>query len=256
MKRAVLLVGLMAIQPGLGNAQAQAGPVEVPLRMAGGRLIVPVMTAGGASLDFALSTGSAVTVLSESGAAKLGTDGPPTLGGLPIPMDRRSTVPDSSLRADGQVLGGMISSNMLNGYDVLIDVPGGKLVLKPIGPRVAWEGVSLSDPIPLRVFHGVALAFDVMLGGRDYPALLDIGTPVVVVNGGVKSDLAIEDEAVSTLTVGSVTFDRVSVSVRDLDVFRMWSPDGSGVVLVGAPITYDCAIALSWVHREMRTCLQ
>ena len=38
--------------------------------------------------------------------------------------------------------------------------------------------------------------------------------------------------------------------------WKMWDPNGKGFVLVGAPIAFDCAISLSWVHQEMRTCVR
>jgi hypothetical protein len=41
----------------------------------------------------------------------------------------------------------------------------------------------------------------------------------------------------------------------DLEMHR-FVPDGTGFVLVGAPLAYDCAIALSWVQREIRTCVR
>jgi len=29
-----------------------------------------------------------------------------------------------------------------------------------------------------------------------------------------------------------------------------------GFVIIGAPIVYDCALALSWAHQEMRMCVR
>lgn len=256
MKNVLAAAVLIAVSIAPAPAQSRDGPVEVPLRVSAGRLLVPVMMNGATQLEFVLGTGSATTVLSETGSARMGEEDNLTLGGLPVPLEGRVTVPDSTLRADGKVLDGMISSNMLNAYDVLIDAPRGRLVLKPVGRAIVWEGVSLSAPVRVRVFHGIVLALDVVVAGREYPAMLDLGTPMVIVNGGVKTDLGIDDRATVSLKVGARTFDGVPVRVRDLEVFRRWSPDGSGVVLVGATVAHDCPIALSWVHREIRTCVK
>ena len=35
-----------------------------------------------------------------------------------------------------------------------------------------------------------------------------------------------------------------------------WDPQNNGFVVIGAPIAYDCAVAISWFHSELRTCLQ
>jgi hypothetical protein len=257
MRNLVRVVATLVLtgSPALAQSGA-AGPVEVPLRVQGGRLIVPVKAANGIQLEFALSTGSAVTAFSETGVKRVGESKEITLGGLPVPIDESRTAPDERLRMDGKVLDGMIGANTLNQFDILIDAPRHRLVLKPIGPAVSWEGVQLSDPVRLRVFHGIAISLSVTLAGHEYPATMDLGTPTVVVNGRVKSDLGIDDVASASLRLGTTTFDRVPVRVEDLEVFHRWSPNGDGFVMVGAPIAYDCAIALSWAHQELRTCLR
>jgi hypothetical protein len=34
---------------------------------------------------------------------------------------------------------------------------------------------------------------------------------------------------------------------------RGWDPDGKGFVIVGAPVAYDCTIAISFAHAEFPT---
>jgi hypothetical protein len=242
-----------------GAAGAAAlGPgeqVEIPLRVAGGRLLVPVEAGVGHPVDFALNTGSMVTVLSETAAQHLGDDFELTLGGLPVPIDGFTTVPDERLSAEGATIGGMIGANTLSQYDVLVDAPGGRLVLRGVGTQTGWDGVTLSDPVRVMVLHGTVLSFDVELGGRQYMATLDLGTPMVVINETVKSDLGLANEDTATLSLGGARLPGLPVRMLDLEMHR-FVPDGTGFVLVGAPLAYDCAIALSWVQREIRTCVR
>lgn len=253
MAAAMLAVAILA---GPLGAQARpAGPVEVPLRTHGGRFIVPVKAADGAELDFILSTGSAVTVLSQSTARRLGEGAALTLGGLPVPMDGAQTLPDASLRTAGRDFAGMIAPNMLNAFDILVDAPRGRLVLKPVGRAVSWEGVALSEPVRLRVYHGIVLGLDVEMNGRPYPAMLDLGTPGVLVNERVVSEAGVTGGR-ATLKLGARTFADVPTEVTDHPAIQRFSPGGDGFVLVGTAVSLDCAVSVSWVHREMRTCVR
>lgn len=251
-------MGLLSVVVALPVSAQQdgTGPVEIPLRIQGGRLVVPVQAPDGARLEFVLSTGSTVTVLSRSAAASLGQDAALTMGGFPVPMDGSTRVEDDELTYDGAALDGMISSNMLNQFDVLVDAPGGRLVLEPPGRSVDWEGVTMSEPIRLRIYHGIALGLDVELDGRPYAAALDLGTPTLVVNEPARSQLNIGAEATGTLALGATRFEDLPVRALDLEILGRWDPNGNGFVLVGAPITYDCALSISWVHRELRTCVR
>ena len=243
------------VSPAAAQMQDRA-PVEVPLRVEAGRLVVPVVTTDGTELDFAISLGNAQTVFAESTAALLGPGAELTLGGLPVPTDDVATVPDASLTEGGTALAGMISPNMLNRFDILVDVPGGRLVLKPFGRAVEWAGMTMSDPVRLRIFHGIVLSLDVELNGKTYGAMLDLGTPRLIVNGGVQTAAGIATEDVITLGVGREIFPDMNVSVIDLDVLNRFDPNGNGFAIVGAPVAYDCAISISWVHQEMRTCVR
>ena len=148
----------------------------------------------------------------------------------------------------------MVSSNMLNQYDVLLDVPGGKLTLKPVGASVTWDDVALSPPTPLRIFHGIVLSLDVALNGHRYPAALELGTPMVVANERAAEEAGVKDGGVGAVSVGGATVEGIPVRVMDLEVLRRFSPNGDPFVLVGAPLAYRCALAISWAHREIRTC--
>jgi hypothetical protein len=150
----------------------------------------------------------------------------------------------------------MIAPNMLNEFDVLVDVPGGRLVLKPFGRSVEWPGMTMSEPVSLRIFHGIVLSLDIELNGEAYGAMLDLGTTRLLVNEGLGVAAGVDAEDVITLGAGGATFPDMSVSVVDLDVLNRFDPDGKGFAIVGAPLAYDCAISISWVHRELRTCVR
>lgn len=231
-------------------------PVEIPLRAHGGRLTVPVETEDGRTLEFIVSTANMVTVFSKTGEARVG-DSQLSVAGIPIPTVGSHTVDDSSLTADdGTVIDGILGSNFLSQFDVLFDAPGGRLVLRKPGRVVAWDGVTLSDPVRLRLLHGVILTLDVELNGHAYPAMLDIGTSSVVVNERVKTEASLEDDGFATLKVGNTTHTELPVQVRDLPLFERFSPNGDGFVLVGAPLALDCVVSISYVRQELRTCVR
>ena len=252
---AVAILAIAVASPATAQMHGQ-GPTEVSLRVEAGRLLVPVKAADGTEFEFMLSTGTPPTVLSESTAAKLGGHLNLTIGGLPLDMEGFATVPDEQLTADGLVIAGMVGSETLNDYDILIDVPGERLVLKPFGRRVEWEGMTLSDPIRLRVFHGTVLALDIEFNGRAYPAQLDLGMSTMIINEPVQTALHLEAEGDSTLRLGDMTYPGLPTRMRDLAIFERWDPNGAGFVIVGAPFALDCAVSISFVHQELRTCVR
>ena len=253
--RTVMVAAMLLVAMGSAAQTHAGGAVEIPLRVHGGRLLVPVEAPDGSELEFALSTGSP-TVFSESTAARLGDAAALTMGGVPIKTEGSGTLPDEDLTVDGMVIDGMIGANTLNQFDVLIDVPGGRLVLKPIGRSVEWAGMTMSDPVRLVVYHGMLLAFDVEFNGREYGAMLDLGMETLVVNEPVKTEMRIDTEDEVTLTLGGTSLSDLPVRVLDLAIFSGWDPDNEGFVIVGAPVAYDCAISISWVHQEIRTCVR
>jgi hypothetical protein len=230
------------------------GPVQVSLGVLDGHMTVPVHTADGTELTFLVSTGAAVSVLSESGAARAG-DQDLMLGSIPLDMQGSQTLEDARLTVGGTVVDGMVGINTLNRFDVLFDVPGGRMVLKPVGPSVSWAGVTLSPPIRLRVYHGIVLALDVEVQGRTYPAMLELGAPALLVNQRVLDETGVADGATAGLVMGGTAFDDVPVRLSDHPTIARFSPSGDGFVIVGTPPALTCPVAVSWAHREMRTCL-
>ena len=247
---------VLAATPAAGQSRGNADPIVVPLRVHAGQFLVPVRAPDGTEFEFLLSTGNTTTVLSRSAAARLGGQTALMMGTVSVPMEGKATISDAELTVEGEVNDGIIGSNTLNRYDVLIDAPGGRLVLKPVGRSVSWEGMTLSEPVKLRVFHGLVLGLDVALEGVTFGAMLDVGTRTLVINqaGATKAKVAAEDAV--TLRVGNTTLSGLPVRVIDLPLFHQADPDGAGFVLVGAPLARDCAISLSWLHQEMRTCVR
>ena len=246
--------------PGVGAQVAGSGKgirsaVEVPLRLDGGRMIVEVRTSSGTTFDFAVSVGNSVLVVSESVAARLGSAPVLTLGGLPVATDGMHTVADESLTTPSGAVAGMIGANTLSRFDILFDVPGGRLLLAETGRSVDWPGYTLSDPVPLRVFHGVVLSLDVAVDGTRYVAGLDLGSRRMLVSEplATREGLGARDEV--TLRLGSVDISRMPTQTTDHPTFARWDPTGQGFLYIGSAIVEDCPVAVSWVHRELRTCV-
>lgn len=228
--------------------------VEIPLRVHGGKMIVPVETPDGTQLEFIVST--YMTLFSETGAKRIAGQTGLTLGGVPVVTEDAQTVDDAHFTVAGKVFDGIIGSQTLNQFDVLFDAPGGRLVLKPIGRSVEWDGMTLSDPVPLRLYHGMVIGLDIELNGRDYPAMLDVGMGAFAVNERVVTEASIEGDRIGTFQVGGATYSDLPVRVLPQESFGQWSPNGEGFVYVGAPIALDCAVSVSYVHQELRTCVR
>lgn len=228
--------------------QAQ-DPVEVPLTVSGGRLVVPVAVSDGSTLEFTIGTGIGQTVLSESAAAALGEHPELMLGSIAVPTESTAIFPDDRLAADG-----ILPATLLNQYDVLFDAPNGRMVLKPFGRAVEWEGVALSEPTRIRVYHGTVLSFDASLNGTVYPATLDLRSTGLIVNDAVQTDLGLASTGAATLGLGATTLADRPLEVLDLDIFDRWSPNGDGFVIIGSTLAADCALSISWIHQEIRTC--
>jgi hypothetical protein len=255
MRNTLVLLGLLHAAGSPVSAQSQAGgePIEIPLRVEGGRLMVSVDAHGGEQFDFVLSLG--MSMFTEAGAAGIGdAKDALTVGGIPFSTEGIQTVPNEYLAADGKVPAGMVGSVTLNAFDILIDVPNERLVLRQVGRSVTWPGVPLSNPVSLRVFHGTLASLDVEVEGVVYRGLLDFQYPELVVNEPVKSKSNLSGDTVRSYRMGYVSYSSLPFRVRDLSLFEGWDPDRNGFVVVGAAAAYDCAIAVSFAHQEMRTC--
>lgn len=235
-------------------AQDHSGGIEVPLRVEGGRLIVSV-TGGGEDLDFILSTGQGVTLLSESLAARLGQEPELTMGSVKVATDQVVEISDAQLSLDGSIFDGIVGANTLNQYDVLIDAPNGRMVLKPFGRSVEWPGMVLAEPVSIQVFHGVAISLSVTVDGGEYRGSLDLGRPTSIVNQELQAAAGLGSDDTVSIGLAGATYHDQPVRSLDLEIFGRWDPEGNGFILIGAPLAWDCAISISYVHQEIRTCV-
>jgi hypothetical protein len=242
---------MLTVVSSLSGQVSRPEPIEIPLRVHDGRLMVTAHGPEGATYDFVLGLG--MTLISESGAARIGDSmSALTLGGIPVNTESSQTVPDSYLSTDAAVgiLGGMTLTN----YDILIDVPGERLLLKPIGRSVRWDGHSLSSPVGLSVMHDVLLRADVEIGGKVVGGLIDLASPGLEINEPLRS--ATVNGRVDKFRLGYSGWTDLPAEVSDAPLFQGWDPENRGFVVIGAAIAYDCAIAISWKHAELRTCLR
>lgn len=251
-------VGMLAVigtTPLSASAQ-DVEAMEVPLRVEDDRLIVPVDIGNGVEVDFVLSTGNAVTVLSQAFVDNHGVDGDFWLGDVEVDMDNYATVPHADLNPDDGMVVGIIGANTLNEFDLLIDAPNQRAVLQTVGREVSWEGVELGEPIRLRVYHGLLLGLDLDVVGHAVGAMIDTGTGRVVGNPATGQLLGIDtgEQGSTTLTWPNGVQRDARVHVRDLPLFERWDPNGNGFLLLGGSLAFDCAMSFSWVHREMRMC--
>ena len=116
--------------------------------------------------------------------------------------------------------------------------------------------MNLSDPITLRVYHGAILALDIELNGKPYSAQLDLGLTTLVINEPLQTALHLEVDSDNTLGLGNMTYPGLATRMRDLPAFAQWDPEGAGFVIVGSSFALDCAVSISFVHTEMRTCVR
>lgn len=251
MMAAVLAV---SVSPILGQVPGGEA-IEVPLRVEDGLLRVTVDGPDGAKYDFVLGLG--MTLITKSGAARMGEGiSSLTLGGVPVETEQAVTVPDKGLAISGTVLAGVLGGMTLNKFDVLIDVPNQRLVLKPVGRSVRWDGVTLSNPVRLTLFHGVLARVDVEVGGQVFGGLLDLAAPHMEVNEPIRTATQFSGDRMDSFRMGYAGWTDLAVVVTDSPIFQGWDPQGKGFVIIGAPVAYDCAIAISWAHAELRTCTQ
>ncbi|NNF28440.1 MAG: hypothetical protein HKN73_14545 [Gemmatimonadetes bacterium] len=248
-----LLLSLTGVASSEASAQEKKS-VEVPLRLEAGRLIVQVEAGDGEAMDFMVTNGQGLTLLSQSLVDRLGPAPELTLGGIEVPTEGSVVVPDERFREDGVSFEGIVGANTLNRFDALFDVPGGRLVLKEVSGAVQWPGVALSDPMSIQVYHGVALAMDAEVNGTSYRASLDLGRKVSVANQGLAQAEGLGSGGGVQLRVAGVDRAAHPVEVRELDIFQRWSPDGEPFLLMGIPLVEDCALSISWAHQELRTC--
>lgn len=244
--------------PGLQPVHAQAprgAVVEIPLHVdPAGRLVVPVQTADGRTLSFALSTMVPTSMVAASvadgDASALGL----RLDGFDHPLEVASQ-PDAVFLADGHRVDGVLGVAALGDVDVLIDAPNERMLLRPIGRSVEWAGMTLSEPTRLNVFHGVALRLDIEVAGQRLGATIDLANPANQANPGAAQVAGLTPAAPASVRIAGADR-RMHFDIADTPILDRWDPDGAGFVSLGAPFAADCAVSLSFFHQELRTCVR
>jgi hypothetical protein len=121
---------------------------------------------------------------------------------------------------------------------------------------VRWDGVELTNPARIALFHDVLARVDVAIGGAQYGGLIDLAAPYLEVNEPLRSAGGVSEGVAGTFRMGYSGWSSLPAEVTESPLFQGWDPDGKGFVIIGAPVAYDCAIAISWLHAEFRTCVR
>ena len=238
-----------------GPLLAQGHTAEVPLAVEAGWLIVPVEAADGRTLRFALHTAINTTAV----AASVGGDDPASLGltfaGSAEPFGAIGTLPDGAFTRGDTRIDGYLGLHTLGDVDVLIDAPNGRMLIKPIGRRMEWPGVELAAASRMRIYHGVALRTEIEVEGQPFSATIDLATAANTATDGVAQKAGIGAGAPATVRIGSANHS-LTLDFGGTPVLDRWDPDGAGFVAFGAALAADCALAISYVHQELRTCVR
>lgn len=244
-----------AASEGSGATPALTDRTSVPLSVDGsGRLVVPVVTADGRTLRFAVSTAVPTSMVARSiggeDAAALGL----RLEGVDQPLPDVQSADDAAFVFEGHAVDGFVGLSTLGDVDVLLDAPGGRMVLQPIARAVEWSDVALGPPTRLQVFHGVALRMEVEVDGHPFGATVDLARPRNVMNPAAAGTTGVQDGGTGTVDFEGRTR-TLLFDVADTSILDRWDPDGVGFLSFGAAIAADCAVSISWFHQELRMCV-
>lgn len=251
MRRMHLVLAVALALPATVSGQEAT---EIPVRVDGGRLIVEVEDGSGQSHDFILGVGYASIATSMAdrlGAAEL------SLGGIAFSIADHERVPDDSFAHEGMAQPvGVLGGAALNDYDVLIDVAGGRMLVKPSGRSVRWPGESLSNPVSVQILHGYLVRVNVQVGETVADALLDLKDPHVQLSPPVGEAEGVGDGSIDSFRMGYSGWPSLPVKVGTTPTVLGWGGDKRAFAVVGAAVAIDCALAISWRHQEIRTCIR
>jgi predicted aspartyl protease len=273
---------------------------EVPIEVDGEWLIVPV-EARGRTYRFILDTGATTGAISRSLALQLGLravaeaklSGASGQARVPVVTTKMLRLGDAragswekyvlgdEVLADGDDhrFDGIVGSDLLKYYDVLIDAPGRALRLYKRGTTDQDSGpvVGPDDAVPFeRVRRGI-IRFEVHVNGSAVDAVLDSGSPVLLLNptAADATGVTVTDEPVSeqsrgigseevptygariaSIRVGRTSLEVLDGEVADLPIFGRLGLDDRPGMLLGSPFLLRCPLLISWSARELRFCRQ
>lgn len=179
---------------------------DIPLRIVGGWLVVPGVTAAGDTVDLILDTGAAqggitrematrlglepvdnVAAYGASGAANVDIVELPAIlvGGIDAGNRRAIVIADSVLASDeGDTLAGIVGVPFLRRFDVLIDAPGGVLRLYARGaaPEEIPSVHASADALPFRLSGSGLISLDATVNGQVVRGVFDTGARHLMLN--------------------------------------------------------------------------
>ena len=270
----------------------------VPIEVDGQWLIVPV-EARGRSYRFILDTGATTGAITRSLARQLGLQavaeaklsGASGQARVPVVTTKmlrlgdvragnwEKYVLDDEVLADGDDhrFDGIIGSDLLKYYDVLIDAPGRALRLYKRGTTDEDSGpvVGPDDAVSFeRVRRGI-IRFEVMVNGSAVDAVLDSGSPALLLNplAAEATGVTVTEEPVSeqsrgigskkvatygaqiaSIRIGRTSLEVLDGEVADLPIFGLLGLDDRPAMLLGSPFLLRCPLLISWSARELRFC--
>jgi predicted aspartyl protease len=288
---------------GAQSATATASSTyEVPLWLENGRLVVPVQVDGLDSLRFILDTAAESSAVTRALAERLAVD-PSRLrrmrvvgvggtrvmtsvalrslsvGGGAVAGVRAIVVEGSALGGDGG-FDGLLGNDVLRGYDVEIDVAGGRLRLHGASGAGELPGGRSSTTLPMKAARSGFVAFDATLAGGAVHAILDTGAPVSLVNwraaalAGVSPEtrglrerrsgtagldgvsLVTHEHWFDGLALGATRFPASVLRIADLPLFEVAGVAAEPAMLIGVDLLRACVMILSYSTRTVRLCAQ
>ena len=218
---------------------------EVPIRLAGYWLIVPV-EARGRTLDFILDTGATAGAVSQgvarqldlrvvaqarlSGASGRANASVVEVGWLRVGRARAGdfekwVLSDGLLTdTEGRSFDGLVGSDLLKYYDALIDVPSRTLALYKRGTTMANSGpvVGRKHAVPFKRMLGGIMRLEVRVNGEQTTAVLDTGSPSLILNHAAAraAGIVVSEEPISEGRRG-IGGERVSSYAGQVDAIEV-----------------------------------
>ncbi len=271
---------------------------EVPIEVEDRWLVVPV-EGHGQAFRFIMDTGATTGAVSKSVARRLGLE--PVAAaklsgasgqarahvvstrvlrlGAARAGEREKYVLDDEVLADGDErrFDGIVGSDLLKYYDVLIDAPAGVLRVYRRGTTDSNSGgvVGPSQAVPFeRVRRGI-IRLEVEVNGSVVDAVLDSGSPALILNAAAAeaANLQVSEHPVSeqvrglgsekvstfearidSIRVGPTVLRSLPGEVADLPIFGRLGLDDRPAMLLGSPVLLRCAVLISWRDRTLRFC--
>jgi predicted aspartyl protease len=271
---------------------------ELPLQVEGNWLVVPVEVRGD-TLRFLFDTGANRGAVSRRVADRLRlrraatalVTGASGLARVPvveagwIRLDKaRMGVPQKFVLEDGVLtdsegreFDGIIGADLLPMYDVLIDVPAERLRLYRAGSTGGLTGpvVELERALPLERIRRGLVGLEVGVNGRPVSAILDTGSPVLLLNrlaassanaaatsapvsegvrGVGSAKIQTYGTTIGSIQLGSTELMDFVAEVADLPVFGRLGFGDEPAMLLGTPAVLECPLLISYRKDTLRFC--